>query len=344
MTGNGLTGLANVGNTCYLNSCIQALSHTQELHETVARSGRVPGRLRRCAESLALTEWNKLRDMMWKEDCTIAPHGFVGALDRVSKARKMDIGIGTEQNDAQEFLQFLMECFHTSLGREVSMTVDGTPKTDQDRMAQACYQAVRDLYKNEYSEMLPLFYGVHVSLVQDIDGAVHSRRPEPFSVLAMPLPSAPGPCTLYQCFDAYCAASHLRGDNQYETASGEKVDATRSLFFWNLPRIMIVHLKRWNMMGRKDQRRIECPLELQMEPYVRGYNADKYVYQLYAVCNHSGGVHGGHYTADISPHGTDDWYEFNDTRIRKLSKPSASVSSAGAYCLFYRKKNSDVHV
>ena len=27
----GLTGLSNVGNTCYLNSCMQILSHTYEL-------------------------------------------------------------------------------------------------------------------------------------------------------------------------------------------------------------------------------------------------------------------------------------------------------------------------
>ena len=35
MQGNGLTGLANVGNTCYLNSCIQALSHTLELQDAL---------------------------------------------------------------------------------------------------------------------------------------------------------------------------------------------------------------------------------------------------------------------------------------------------------------------
>ena len=51
----GLTGLANVGNSCYLNSCMQILSHTYELNDFL-KKGEYKGKINRVADSVLLLE------------------------------------------------------------------------------------------------------------------------------------------------------------------------------------------------------------------------------------------------------------------------------------------------
>ena len=75
---------------------------------------------------------------------------------------------------------------------------------------------------------------------------------------------------------------------------------------------------------------------LNLTKYVIGYKKNTYKYELYGVCNHSGGVMGGHYTAYIK-NANDKWYHFNDTSVQEVPLIS-SIVSPKAYCLFYRKK------
>ena len=129
----GLTGLANLGNTCYLNSCIQIFSHTYELNELFKKISQERN-LNNVQDSLLLVEWNKLLTLMWSKNCTVAPYGFVKGIQTVSKEKGMELFTGFAQNDMPEFLFFLIDCFHNGLEREVNIKITGVPQNSNDKI------------------------------------------------------------------------------------------------------------------------------------------------------------------------------------------------------------------
>jgi ubiquitin C-terminal hydrolase len=351
----GLSGLANLGNSCYLNSCMQVLSHTYELNNFLTTdNGKYKHSLKKLPESVVLLEWDKLREMLWSSNCTIAPHGFVRTMRQVAHIKQRDLFVGFAQNDVQEFLLFIIDCFHSALAREVDMQISGQSKNDTDNLAITCYKMMQNMYKKDYSDMLPIFYGIHVSqLTNPATNAVLSLMAEPFSVISLSIPdkvpAASGTAalalapvalapTLFDCLDLYCNYELLTGENAwFNEKTGLKEEAHRNIIFWSLPQILIIDLKRSKLGNKKNHTLVDIPLDnADFSKYVKGYNAAAYVYELYGVCNHSGGGGGGgHYTAFIK-NANGKWYAFNDTLVNEI--PESKVISAMAYCLFYRKK------
>ncbi|KAK5604934.1 Ubiquitin carboxyl-terminal hydrolase 43 [Crenichthys baileyi] len=62
-----------------------------------------------------------------------------------------------------------------------------------------------------------------------------------------------------------------------------------------------------------------------------------YFYDLYAVCNHHGGMHGGHYTAYCRNSVDGQWYSYDDSSVDLV--PEDEVCTKGAYILFYQRRN-----
>ena len=118
-SGKGLTGLANVGNSCYLNACMQILSHTYELSDFL-NEDTYKKRINKVSDSVLLIEWDKLRKMMWSNNCTIAPWGFVKSVQKIARLKDLELFTGNSQNDIQEYLFLILDCFHNAIRREVT--------------------------------------------------------------------------------------------------------------------------------------------------------------------------------------------------------------------------------
>jgi len=183
-----------------------------------------------------------------------------------------------------------------------------------------------------------MFYGIHVSQLENAEtGKKISMVPEPYFMINLPIPQNNKSPTLIDCFNLYVEGELLDGDNcVMDDSIGTKVAAKKNIMFWNFPDILVIDIKRFNTMNRKNQIMVDFPLEnLDLSKYVIGYNKDSYVYNLYGVCNHGGTVMGGHYTSFVK-NANGKWYHYNDTSVSEVSL-TQQIITAKAYCFFYRK-------
>jgi ubiquitin carboxyl-terminal hydrolase 8 len=301
-------------------------------------------RLTNTHDATILSEYDELRKMVLSHKTgTMRPGKFVTAVHQVATHKDKDIFTGFAQNDLPEFLLFVIDCFNTAIKRSVTISVDGTPKTDKDKLAVSCYTAIKRMYEKEYSEMLGIFFGIHTSIVNasTSERKLLSTSPEPFFILSLPIPTNRQSPTIQECFDLYTTEEHLTGENQYvvDETTKVKVDATKRILFWSFPKVLIIDLKRFMVSGNRMSKYTGpinfSPREhLDLSKYVVGYNPSQYKYELYGVCNHMGGLTGGHYTAYIKKPGG-QWWRFNDDYVSQMREED--VCSPTAYCLFYRQ-------
>ncbi|CAL1578173.1 unnamed protein product [Knipowitschia caucasica] len=119
--------------------------------------------------------------------------------------------------------------------------------------------------------------------------------------------------------------------------------ATKKFDLWSLPRILVVHLKRfsYNRCWRdKLDTVVDFPIrDLNMSEFVCDPKAGPYVYDLIAVSNHYGGMGGGHYTAYGKNKMDGKWYYFDDSSVSSASEDQ--IVTKAAYVLFYQRRDLD---
>jgi len=315
---------------------MQALSHTYELTHFL-QSDKYKQHLRLLTDNVIINEWVDLHNVMWSQNGIVSPKRFVHNVQQLAEKKDRQIFTGWAQNDLPEFLLFLVECMHNSIARGVKMNIKGNVQNSTDKLATSCYKMLKQTYSKEYSEIMELFYGIYVSELSAINkDHIYSHRPESFFILDLEIPNRN--CSLYDCFSSFTNYETLDGDNSwYNEKTKKKTAVKKRITFWSLPKILIITLKRFSFDGQKKrQDLVDIPLtDLCLSRFVSGYNAKQYVYDLYAVCNHSGNTQGGHYTAFVKTNKS--WSHFNDSQVeRNISE--TNIITPKAYCLFFRKK------
>ncbi|XP_023376333.1 ubiquitin carboxyl-terminal hydrolase 4-like [Pteropus vampyrus] len=108
--------------------------------------------------------------------------------------------------------------------------------------------------------------------------------------------------------------------------------ATKKFDLWSLPKILVVHLKRFSYSRYwrdKLDTVVEFPVRgLNMSEFVCDLSARPYVYDLIAVSNHYGAMGVGHYTAYAKNKLNGKWYYFDDSNVSLASEDQIVTKAA----------------
>uniref|UniRef100_A0AAR2KJB1 Ubiquitin carboxyl-terminal hydrolase n=1 Tax=Pygocentrus nattereri TaxID=42514 RepID=A0AAR2KJB1_PYGNA len=135
---------------------------------------------------------------------------------------------------------------------------------------------------------------------------------------------------LKECIELFTTMETLgEHDPWYCPTCKKHQQATKKFDLWSLPRVLVVHLKRfsYNRCWRdKLDTVVDFPIrDLNMSEFVCDPKAGPYIYDLVAVSNHYGGMGGGHYTAYAKNKTDGKWYYFDDSSVSSASEDQIVV-------------------
>ncbi|KAL3919216.1 MAG: hypothetical protein SGILL_003864 [Bacillariaceae sp.] len=206
--GDGIVGLYNMGNTCYLNSSIQCLSHTPIFREyftskcylnDINTSNPVGygGHLAQVTAVLINSLWRRMNQQMLHQPKRVTAPGSYAPVScpaLTPKTFKESIGkfddrfAGNEQHDAQELLTFLLDGLSEELNRIKDKPFVENPDSDGRPDSELADIWWSNMLKREMSIIIAMFHGQYKSLLKCKSCKYESARFENFSCLTLPLP------------------------------------------------------------------------------------------------------------------------------------------------------------
>ncbi|XP_007236941.3 ubiquitin carboxyl-terminal hydrolase 2a isoform X1 [Astyanax mexicanus] len=334
----GLVGLKNLGNTCFMNSILQCLSNTHSLRDYCLHNSHRRDLNNNSRTNTALMEeFARLIQAMWTSSGSeaVSPSEFKTQIQRYAPRF-----VGYNQQDAQEFLRFLLDGLHNEVNRvtvrprATTEDFDHLPDEEKGKKMWSKY------LEREDSKIVDLFVGQLKSSLTCTECGYCSTVFDPFWDLSLPIAKKGyGEVSLMDCVRLFTKEDVLDGDEKptcYRCKARRR--CTKKFTIQRFPKILVLHLKRFSearVRSSKLSTFVNFPMkDLDLREFASDRSSSA-VYNLYAVSNHSGTTMGGHYTAYCCNPATGEWYTYNDSRVTPMS--SSQVRSSDAYVLFYER-------
>ncbi|KAH9933298.1 uncharacterized protein B0H18DRAFT_982923 [Fomitopsis serialis] len=188
----GTLGLGNMGNTCFMNSALQCLVHTQELAEYfltgVFEEELNPDNPLGMGGAIAQA-FGSLLQRIWATgsgSTSYSPREFKQALQRFAPQFS-----GYQQHDSQELVAFLLDGLHEDLNRVLKKPYVEKPDWEgggDKELVELANESWQGYMKRNDSVIVDLFQGQYQSTLVCPECSKVSITFDPFMYLTLPLP------------------------------------------------------------------------------------------------------------------------------------------------------------
>ncbi|XP_075978906.1 ubiquitin specific peptidase 36 [Anticarsia gemmatalis] len=305
-------GMQNVGNTCYLNSTLQALFHVPAFANWLVTEVT---HAEKCNQQEACVICGMRATLMATQKSGGAP---IKPWQVYSKLRLICRHLTPgRQEDAHEFLRYLVEAMEKCyLNRFVN-----SDKLDQ--------------YSKETTPMNQILGGYLRSTVRCLACHHLSTTYQHFQDLLLDIRKH---STLDEALDSFFSRERLEDLGYKCEACNKKVSATKQFFVERAPMVLCIALKRFSLAGGKLSKHVQFRKKISLNKYMYNKNNHQQLsYKLVSLVTHLGPSQNcGHYTA-IGQAPNSNYYQFDDNCVRPL--PLSAVLGTNAYIMFFEKDN-----
>lgn len=382
-------GITNTGNICFMNSILQALIHCTPFNQLLDYVGKnsihsmqsdtplldalieflgefsqapsTPSKMSNGGSTDAeLRAYSATGGLTNVNLTPLSPESFYNKLRTLPRFQHLKRG---RQEDAEEFLGYLLEALHDEFSRamkpygggveleEEARGVTTYDNNNEDDEWQEVGKNNRTLQIRQASgfgqtPITQLFGGQFKSILNVAKQKSPSITRDPFQHVQLDI-SDPA---VHSIEDAFLHLAHLE-ELQFTTSTRQEVRATKQILIDAVPRILIIHLKRFSYMstglgGFDEVQKISKPisfpelLTIPREALSRslasssnsaGGTGTQPSYTLCGVVYHHGRSAGaGHYTVDVrTPDSSEQWINVDDISLVKTSTPLSPSGSPG---------------
>ena len=321
-------GLRNLGNTCFMNTCLQNLIHSEFfIIKLFSKSSLLSSKTKISKQFYSLC-----KEVSSCITSSFSPYDFKSAF-----GSKHSMFSGYNQHDTQEFCRILLE----DMNSELNEVLNPAPYKELSTLNKSkieCNKEFDEVFrKRENSLIMDTFYGQLINIFKcECDFETYSFE----KILDLPLllQKHSSSIDIKDLLKDYFECERIKFETKCEKCK-KKEWHTKEIKISQPPNILILSLQRQNpRTGSKNNSYVKFYDNIDMSEYLdhECWNKNDAKYSLYGIGNHSGSINFGHYYAYIKINNT--WYEFNDSSVSTYSKGDDNSSST-AYVLFYKKNN-----